>query len=122
MSTSLHDVPSHTAFALALAPQTLTEDATGPAVELPDADGPAFAVVQLGGLAGGTTVSVEFEQSGNGSSWSAVSTDIPAQTAGGVTAVTFTRPARYLRCQVTLAGTSPQAEIAVLIGQQKKVV
>ncbi len=122
MSTLLHDVATHTAFALALSPQTLTDDATGSAVELPDGDGPAFAVVQIGGLAGGTTVSVEFEQSSNGSSWSAVPTDIPAQAAGGVTAVTFTRDARYLRCQVALTGGSPSADVAVLVGQQKKVV
>jgi hypothetical protein len=121
VSSLLHDVPTHTAFALALPPQTLTDDATGPAVELPDGDGPAFAVIQLAGLVGNTAVTVEFEQSANGSSWSFVSADVPTPTAG-VTAVSFTRPARYLRCQVTLAGSSPSADVAVLVGQQKKVM
>ena len=123
MSTLLHDIPTQAAFALALSPRTLADDATGSSVELTDGDGPAFALVQLGNLEEDTTVTVAFEQSSGDGSWAEVTTTLPTLTAANaVSVVALSRTARYLRCQVTLGGGTPQADIAVLIGQQKKVV
>lgn len=123
MSTLLHDVPSQTAFAVALSPRTITDGENGPSVELTDGDGPVFAAIQLGGLEAGTEVTVEFEQSAGGGSWSGVPVTVPTLTAANaVTVATFPWTARYLRCLVALDGPSPQADIAVLLGQQKKLV
>ena len=43
-------------------------------------------------------------------------------TAVGVITATLIPTARYLRCVVTLTGSDPQANVAVLVGQQKKVM
>jgi hypothetical protein len=122
MSTLLHDLPSHAAFALALTPQVITADVTGPAVELPDGDGPAFVAIQTGTFASGTGVAVDFESSSNGTSWTAVSVELPTIAANGVAVAPLPRDSRYVRCAVSLTGGSPSAAIAVLVGQQKKVV
>jgi hypothetical protein len=122
MSSLLHDVPTRTAFALALTPRVITADVTGPAVELPDGDGPAFVVVQTGTLAGGTGVSVDFDGSNDAASWASVSIELPTIAANGVAVAPLPRDTRYLRCSVTLSGGSPSAAIAVLVGQQKKVM
>jgi hypothetical protein len=122
MSSLLHDIPTRAAFALALTPRVITSDVTGSAVELPDGDGPAVVVIQTGTFAGGTGVSVDFEGSNDGSSWTAVPVELPTLAANGVAVAPLVRDSRHLRCSVTLTGGSPSAAIAVLIGQQKKVV
>lgn len=122
MSSLLHDLPTHAALALALSPRVLTDSATGSAVELPDGDGPAFVAVQTGALASGTSLTVDVEQSNDGSTWATVDVELPVIAANGVAVAPLVRDRRYLRCSVSLSGGSPSAAIAVLIGQQKKVV
>ena len=123
MSTKLNDPATQLAAAVALAPKTLTAGAVGTGIDLADADGPVFAVVLLGNLQAGTLVGVDFDQSPTNGGWVAMGLATPSLSAGQ-TAYQFAvpRPARYLRCNVTVAGGSPSVEIAVLLLQQKKVV
>ena len=122
MSSLLHDIPTQTVFALALGPASLNANTTGSSFQLPDGDGTAFAVLQVGGIEDGTTVTAAFEQSNGNGSWSAVACDLSPLTAHGVTTAALTPTTRLLRCTVTLTGSDPQADVAVLVGQQKKVV
>lgn len=95
-------------------PQTITEDATGSAVDL-NAIIPATVKVrfQVGGLVGDTTVTLSLEQSSDGSSWSALGSAFPTVSASGVTDTPVAVTLRYLRAQLVVAGSSPQAEVAV---------
>jgi hypothetical protein len=93
-------------------------------VDLLAGDGPAFAVLTVGTLATGTTVGGYLEESADGVSWDGIAgADFaPVTTANSIRAVTFRRSARYVRAVVTLAGSSPQAHLAVVIGQEAKLV
>ncbi|MCU0703504.1 MAG: hypothetical protein MUF18_05950 [Fimbriiglobus sp.] len=121
MSTVLHDIPSHTALAVALGPRVVAEEDTGPAVELPGADGPAFAVAMFGVIDPGTTVSITLEESAGDGTWTEVA-EMPPATSFAASAVAFTPSARLLRCRITPDGPAPQAEVAILLGRQKKVI
>ncbi|HJZ55648.1 MAG TPA: hypothetical protein VKE74_11840 [Gemmataceae bacterium] len=125
MSTSLHDFPSAVTVAAGLSPATLTGNATGPAVDLADADGPCFAVQLVGALTD-TTLTGRIEQSATGASgWTAISGAefTPETDAEKVQVIRFTPTARYVRwaADVTDEG-DPSVAVAVVIGQQKKSI
>ncbi len=124
MSTLLHDLDSHAALVAAVPPQTLSADGPLAAVELPDADGPAFAVLMVGTAAIGTSLTVAVEESDGGGSWAAVpgGSIAGSLSAGLVSAVTFCPSKRYLRCNLTFTGPGPEATLGVLLGRQRKVV
>ena len=56
MSTKLNDVADQALLGASLAPQTLTASANGSAIDMINADGPCFAVQQVGAVSGGPDV------------------------------------------------------------------
>ena len=122
MSTLLHDLPAHAVLGTALVPVTLTDPVNGPAVDLRHGDGPVFAAVIASDLTGDTALSVSFEESADGTTWSAVDADPLAVTANGVSAACFARTKRYVRCAFDVTGADPSAAVAAVLGQQKKVL
>ena len=125
MSTSLHDFPSAVAVAAGLSPDTLSGNATGPAVDLADADGPCFAAQLIGALTD-TTVTGRIEQSATGTSgWTAIGGAVftPETNAEKVQVIQFIPTARYVRwaAAVTDEG-NPSVAVAVVIGRQKKTL
>src|SRR5262245_37781784 len=124
MSTALHDVASAAFVAAGLYPDTKTSSPTGSAVDMVTADGPCFAVQQVGEFSA-TALAGVIEESADGSTgWAAIDgaafTAVTAQN--NVQVITFTRTARYLRYVGTITGGSPSIEMAVLIGEQKKTL
>jgi hypothetical protein len=124
MSTKIHDLAAGAVLGASVVPQVATASQNGTAIDLVEGDGNAFAVLQVGAVAGGTTVGGKVQESDTGSVW----TDVPdgvfpnVTASNGAYALTFVRTKRHARCVITLAGGSPQAAIAGLIGQQKKLV
>jgi hypothetical protein len=124
MSTCLNDVASAARLASGLAPSQQTANVNGSTVDMIDADGPCFAVQHVGAVSGGVTVEGRMEESTTGSSWSAISgaTFTAVTTANDVQVITFTRTARYVRWAADIDGETPTAQVAVLIGEQKKTI
>jgi hypothetical protein len=126
MSTKLNDIADQALLGASLAPQTLTASANGSAIDMINADGPCFAVQQVGAVSGTSpTLAGKIQESADGStSWS----DITSATFTTVTAstntqvVTFERTKRYLRYVATIGGTTPSFAAAALIGEQKKQI
>ena len=124
MSTKIHDLAAGAVLGASVVPQVATATQNGSSIDLISGDGNAFAVMLVGAVAGGTTVGGKVQESDTGSVW----TDVPdavfpnVTTSNGAYALTFMRTKRYARCVLTLAGGSPQAAIAGLIGEQKKLI
>jgi hypothetical protein len=123
VSTALHDLASSADYATGLYPDAYTSSPTGPTVDLIAADGPCFAVQVVGAFAA-DSLAGRVEQSADGTTWAAVpGAAFAAVTAGFDTQVIrFARSARYVRYAATLAGTSPSADVAAVIGEQKKTI
>ncbi|MFO0799534.1 MAG: hypothetical protein U0804_18855 [Gemmataceae bacterium] len=122
MATSLNDLPSAAVIAAAFPPAVMTETDAGPAVDLTDADGPCFAVQLVGDVSGGDTVTGALSESNDGDTWTAVTGGtFTVAGASGVQTLRFVRTKRYLRWTGTIAGSSPEIAVAVVVGQQKKV-
>jgi hypothetical protein len=122
MSTLLHDIECSTLFALGLSPQTVTESGPGDAVDLKDGDGPAFAVLQIGAINSGTTLTLTVEESAGDGAWTEIAAaEIDSPLVANTTAcASFVRTKRYVRCGLTIDGPDPSAVLSVLIGQQRK--
>lgn len=124
MSTRTDDFAATAALGSSLAPSQLTASANGAAVDLLSADGPCFAIQQVGAVTGELSLAGRIEESANGSSWSAISgaTFATVTDASDVQAITFHRSARYVRWAATISGDTPTAQVAVVIGEQKKTI
>ena len=124
MSTCLNDLATAVRVASGLAPSQQTADVNGSTVDMIAADGPCFAVQHVGAVSGDAVVEGRIEESANGSSWSAISgaTFTDVTTANDLQTITFTRTARYVRWAADIDGDTPTAQIAVLIGEQKKTI
>lgn len=124
MSTALHDFVSAGLVAAGLHPDTRTSSPTGPTIDLVAADGPCFAIQQVGDISDGATLEGRIEQSADGSSWSAIpGAMFDAVTEGNdVQVIRFTRTARYVRYAANLLGGTPSVVLAVVIGEQKKTI
>ncbi len=123
MSTALHDVAAAGFIAAALYPDAISTSPTGAAIDMITADGPCFAIQQVGDLTEETSLTGMIEESANGTSgWSAIdgAAFVAVGTADNVQAITFRRSARYLRYVATLEGDTPSIDLAVLIGEQRK--
>jgi hypothetical protein len=124
MSTRTNDLASAALVRASLAPSQLTASANGSAVDLVAADGPCFAAQQVGAVTGELSLAGRIEESANGTSWAA----IPGATFATVTdgsdfqTITFHRTARFVRWAATVSGTTPTAQVAVVIGSQKKTI
>ena len=126
MSTKLHDIANNALLGAGLAPQTLSASANGSAIDMINADGPCFAVQQVGTVSGTSpTLAGKIQESADGSTgWGDISgatfTTVTASTNTQV--INFERTKRYLRYVATIGGSSPGFAAAVLIGQQKKQI
>ena len=126
MSTKLHDIANNALLGAGLAPQTVTSTTNGSAIDMINADGPCFAIQQVGNVTGTSpTLAGKIQESADGSTgWADISgatfTSVTASTNTQV--ITFERTKRYLRYVATLGGSSPSFAAAALIGQQKKQV
>jgi len=123
MSTKLHDLETQAVLLNSIAPITATTNQTGSAVDLLPGDGNAFAILLVGVVAAGTTVTgkVQEAEASNGT-W----TDVQDGSFSSVTSsnqtriVTFQRSQRFVRCVLTISGTDASAVVAAAVGQQRK--
>ena len=124
MSTALHDVASAALVAAGLYPDTKTSSPTGSAIDMVTADGPCFAIQQVGEFSATSLAGVIQESADGSTGWAAISgAAFAAVTAeNNVQVITFRRSARYLRYVGTITGGSPSIDMAVLIGEQKKTL
>jgi hypothetical protein len=124
MSTKIHDLAAGAVLGASVVPQVATASQDGESIDLIEGDGNAFAVLMVGTVVGGTTVGGKVQESADESVWDDVDGAVfPNVTeSDGAFALTFVRSRRYARCVVTLTGGSPQAAVAAMIGQQKKLM
>ena len=117
MSTHVNDLAAGVAVYAALPPSVRT------AIDLISADGPCFAVQQVGAISVDAAWGGRFEESSSGSgSWSAID-DAEfelADAANDIQTITFHRTKRYVRYVGTVSGTDPSVPVAVFVGEQKK--
>lgn len=107
-------------------PQTATSTVTGQAVDLQNADGAGFAVLNVGAVSGTTpTLDVKVQESEtSGGTY----TDIPGATFTQVVAsnksqlINFKRSKRFGRLLATIAGTTPSFALAGGVYGVKKAV
>ena len=125
MSTKIHDLANQIILGIGVAPQTATSTVTGSGGDLLNADGPCFAIQQVGTVTGTSpTLAGKIQESSDNSTW----TDIPNAAFTTVTAsnnyqaIVFDRTKRYVRYVGTIGGTTPNFSLAVVISQQKKQV
>lgn len=124
MSTALHDVASAGLVAAGLDPDTKTSSPTGSAIDMITADGPCFAIQQVGEF-DADLLEGSIEESADGSTgWTAIDGAAFADVTGAsaIEVITFQRTARYLRYVGTITGDTPSIEMAVVIGEQKKTI
>jgi len=126
MSTALHDVASAAFVAAGLSPATQSgASITGAAIDMLAADGPCFAIQQVGDLSDDTSLAGRIEESADGTTgWTAVAgatfDDVDADN--NVQVIRFTRTERYVRYAATLTDGVPSVVIAVVIGEQQKTL
>ena len=123
MSTHVNDFAAGVAVFAAVPPGTLTAAYTGAAVDLVSADGPCFAVQQVGAFEEGNTWTGRIEQSADGSTgWAAIAGAAFAAVteATDTQAIRFTRTARYVRYAASLTGSTADLALAVLVGEGRK--
>jgi len=127
MSTWLNDLKNNTVFANdgnSLAAASRTATASGGAVDLVDAEGTCFAILNVGTVTGTSpTLDVKIQECAtSGGTY----TDITGATFTQVTAsakgqiITFKRAQRFCRAFATIAGTTPVFPFAALIASMKK--
>ena len=123
MSTHVNDLAAGVAVYAALPPSVRTASVNGSAIDLISADGPCFAVQQVGAISVDAAWGGRFEESSSGSgSWSAID-DAEFELADAtddVQTITFHRTKRYVRYVGTVGGTDPSVPVAVFVGEQKK--
>ena len=125
MSTALNDVKNQALLGASVFPATVNDTNNGSAIDMLEADGRCFAVQVIGTVGGtGPSLAGKIQESSDNSTW----TDVAGATFTSVTAssnvqtIVFDRTKRYLRHHRTVAGTTPQFALSVLIGEQKKTV
>lgn len=124
MSTAIHDVASAALVAAGIYPDTKTASPTGSAIDMITADGPCFAVQQVGEF-DADSLAGSIEESANGTTgWTAIdgAAFTAVTAASAIEVITFSRSARYLRYVGTITGDTPSIEMAVVIGEQKKTL
>ncbi|HSQ57867.1 MAG TPA: hypothetical protein VLM40_19240 [Gemmata sp.] len=124
MSTALHDVASAAFVASALDPATQTSSPTGSAIDMITADGPCFAIQQVGAFSADSLAGAIEESADGSTGWTAISGAAFESVTGAsdIQVITFNRTARYLRYVGTIAGVGPSIDMAVAIGEQKKTL
>jgi hypothetical protein len=122
MSTHVNDLASAVAVHTGLFPAAQTTSVQGPTIDLVSADGPCFAIQQVGSVSAADTWAGFIEESADGSSWSAVpgATFAVVSVSDNAQVIRFTRTARYVRYSGTIAGSTPSILVSAVIGEQKK--
>jgi hypothetical protein len=122
MSTHIGDFAAAVSVQQTVAPSVQAAEFNGSSVDFVSGDGDCFAIQQIGAFTDGPTWTGRIEESADGTSWSAISGAAfdPVIESGDTQVIRFARAARFLRYAVTITGSSPSADIAVLIGEQKK--
>ena len=125
MSTALNDVKNQALIGATVYPATVNDTSGGTGIDMQDADGRCFAVQVVGNVSGtGPSLAGKIQESSDNSAW----TDVTGAAFTAVTAsnnvqtIVFDRTKRYLRHHRTVAGTTPQFALSVLIGEQRKTV
>ena len=126
MSTAFHDLASAAFVAAGLYPDTQTSSPTGSAIDMISADGPCFAVQQVGDFSADTTLAGRIEQSADGTSgWTAIA----GATFADVTAANNVQVIRFMRTGALrpLRGHAERqyrrrSRSPSLIGEQKKTL
>jgi len=127
MSTWINDLKNNLVFANdanSLAAASRTATASGGAVDLVDAEGNCFAILNVGTVTGTSpTLDVKIQECAtSGGTY----TDITGATFTQITAssksliINFKRAQRFVRAFATIAGTTPVFPFAVLIASMKK--
>lgn len=125
MSTYARDLANNLVTGVGVTPRTITGNLNGSPGDMLAGDGRCNAI-QVVGTLGGTspTLTGKIQESADGGSW----TDIAGATFAVVSAsdnwqvINFDRALRYVRYVGTVAGTSPQVPLCVMITEQKKEV
>jgi hypothetical protein len=122
MSTHVNDLAAAVAVHQSVFPANQTSAVNGASVDLIGSDGACFAIQQVGAFEEGPTWTGSIEQSADGSSWSAISGAEfdPVTEADNTQVIRFTRTARYVRYVGAVAGGTPDLDLAVIIGEQRK--
>jgi hypothetical protein len=118
----MNDVANAVAVYTALAPVVRTTSVNGSGIDMIAADGPCFAVQQIGAISEDVAWVGHIEESDNNSTWTAIddaefaSVDAPSN----IQTITFQRRKRYLRYVGTPTGTDPSVPVSAFIGQLHK--
>jgi hypothetical protein len=124
MSTAINDLASTALVSAAIYPDTKSSSPTSSALDMITADGPCFAIQQVGEFTADSLDGVIEESETGTGNWSAIDgAEFTVVTgANNLQVITFTRSARYLRYVGSLSGDTPSVEMAVLIGEQRKTL
>ena len=124
MSSHIDDFAAAALIASGQAPGSVNANTNGSTVDLINADGPCFAIQQVGDVTGDTSLTGHIEQSADGTTWAAISgaTFTPVTDSGDIQVIRFNRSSRYVRWVATITGTDHTAKVAVLIGEQRKTI
>ena len=124
MSVHINDVASGVAVYTALAPVVRTASVNGTVLDLVAADGPCFAVQQVGAISADASWTGHLEESADSATWTAIADAEfePVDAANNTQTITFRRTKRYVRYVGVVGGTDPSVPVSALIGQQKKTL
>jgi hypothetical protein len=105
---------------MSIEPDNLLADTNGTSIDFQDC-GPDIQLVALVGEADGSDATFDFhiEESDDESTWTDITSASTSQVAAAghsiVTVTTFARSARYCRAVCDMGGSSPSADISVLL-------
>ncbi len=122
MSTHVNDLASAVAVYAGVVPAVRTANTTGSTIDLITADGPCFAIQQVGAISDDVAWAGHIEESTDGSSWSAIN-DAEFESVDAINniqTITFRRTKRYVRYVGIVTGPDPSVPVSALIGEQKK--
>jgi hypothetical protein len=124
MTTKLQDVANQAVLLAGVNPDNKTSTVTGTGVDLLAGDNRCFAIQHVGPVTGTSpTLDGKLQESDTlGSGYGDISgaTFTQVTASNNLQVITFDRTKRYVRYVGTIAGTSPDFTVGVVIGEQKK--
>jgi len=125
MPAVLQDATTSVRFHKGLSPAAITTDTNGTSIDFgaSDTDGPTLGVLLTGTVASGTQVAFALEESDDESTWETMQdAEIDLFTPDGLPRTLLsTRTKRYVRCAISIDGTSPSAAVSVLLAESRKL-
>ena len=127
MSTQIHDLALNAPAQQMLAPIATTQTTTGTGIDLKDYEGNITVVQSIGvvGGTGGPTFTTVISESDDNSTFTNITggSFTAVTTSGNVQTLSMQRTKRYVRHNITVAGTtSPTAPVSIVLLAQKKQV